>query len=226
MLITFSGLDGAGKTTLIRALKAAIEKGNLTVTVLSMYDDVALYSFFRSFRDRIKGRIHALRGQRPDAGVVSQERRDDGTAAWFAQLLYGVVRSPVVKRWVYFLDLLIFLVLRVQEERIKKNVVILDRYFYDSMADVAGRGWLGWLYIRLFLFITPTPDMPVFVNVSAEEAFARKAEYPLHYLKQRQVIYQRIFQVVSRPVIISTTDLNVTLHALEGVLAARIKEER
>ncbi|MDA2912736.1 hypothetical protein MYX77_02035 [Acidobacteriia bacterium AH_259_A11_L15] len=228
MLITFSGLDGAGKTTLIREIKASLEGENRTVTVLTMYDDVALYSFLRSFRDGIKRAVRKGRGRPLAGGAVSHEPRelisDDSDAGWFPKAAYGVARSPFVRRCVYFFDLLIFLVRRVSEEKVKKNVVIMDRYFYDSLADVAGTGWLGWLYIRFFLFIVPTPDVSVLVNVSAEEAFARKAEHPLDYLKGRRAIYEKIFGFVHRPMIISNDDLNVTLRALEAAVAPRVME--
>lgn len=217
MLITFSGLDGAGKTTLIHGLKAAVEKKGCSVTVLTMYDDIALYSFLRSIRNRIKGvkgaGVHAegitLSGQ-PQAMV------DKNNSSWLVRLIYGVARSPFVRRCVYFFDLLILLAVRFHEEKIKKNVLILDRYFYDSLADVAGRGWWNWMYIKFFLFIIPIPDVPVFVDATADQAFARKAEYPIDYLKRRRIVYEKIFALVHRSVVIPNNDLNVALQALEA----------
>ena len=204
---------------MIHGLKAAVEKKRCSVTVLTMYDDIALYSFLRSIRNRIKGvkgvELHAegatLSGQ-------SQAMVDQNNSSWFVRLIYGVARSPLVRRCVYFLDLIILLAVRFHEEKIKKNVLILDRYFYDSLADVAGKGWWNWIYIKFFLFIIPTPDVPVFVDVTADQAFARKAEYPIDYLKRRRIVYETIFALVYRSVVIPNNDLNAALQALEAAV--------
>src|SRR2546422_8557850 len=57
MLITFSGLDGAGKSTLIASLKAALEERKRPVTVLHMHRDIGLYAWVWFIRDTIKGSI-------------------------------------------------------------------------------------------------------------------------------------------------------------------------
>ena len=53
-VVTFSGLDGAGKSTLIGSLKVALESKGLTVRVLTMYDDLSFYAWLRFFRDGIR----------------------------------------------------------------------------------------------------------------------------------------------------------------------------
>ncbi|HEU5262475.1 MAG TPA: hypothetical protein VFU41_13745, partial [Gemmatimonadales bacterium] len=63
MLITVSGLDGAGKSTLIGGLRAALERHGHTVAVLHMNDDVGVYAYARRARD---GLLRLLgREQRP-----------------------------------------------------------------------------------------------------------------------------------------------------------------
>jgi thymidylate kinase len=206
MLITFSGLDGAGKTTLIQGLKTSMEKQNRTVTVLTMYDHVSLYAWFRSWRGRMTAGSRAK-------GRTSQEAPG---------LFYRFVRSAGVRRLVYVVDLLIFLAIRLREEKIRKRVLILDRYFYDSLADVAGQNWFAWLYIRVFLLIVPTPQAPVFVDVTEHQAHARKAEYPLDYLRQRRATYHRIFRLVRRPIIVANDSLDAASRALNAAVGMRM----
>ncbi len=55
MLITFSGLDGAGKSTLIEFVSATLEGERRTVCVLHLNDDVGIYAFVRGLRDRLRG---------------------------------------------------------------------------------------------------------------------------------------------------------------------------
>src|SRR5262249_18307608 len=57
MLITFSGLDGAGKSTLIERLKLVLEKRNRQVTIFHMNDHVGLYAYLRSMRDWLTGTV-------------------------------------------------------------------------------------------------------------------------------------------------------------------------
>src|ERR1041384_6318799 len=49
MLITFSGLDGSGKSTLIACLKENLERDHQRVAVSHMNYDVGIYPMLRSF---------------------------------------------------------------------------------------------------------------------------------------------------------------------------------
>ena len=53
MLITFSGLDGAGKSTLIEWLKTALEEQDRQVAIFHLNDHVGLYAYARFVRDRL-----------------------------------------------------------------------------------------------------------------------------------------------------------------------------
>src|SRR3989440_5359196 len=55
MLITFSGLDGAGKSTLVRWLQQTLERQNRRVGVFHMNDHVGVYAYLRRLRDRLGG---------------------------------------------------------------------------------------------------------------------------------------------------------------------------
>src|SRR5207247_10946062 len=55
MLITLSGLDGAGKSTLIASLRTALEERQRPVAVLHLDDEVGVYAYARMVRDRLKG---------------------------------------------------------------------------------------------------------------------------------------------------------------------------
>src|SRR5881628_1067615 len=158
MLITLSGLDGAGKSTLIASLRTALEERQRPVAVLHLDDDVGVYAYARMVRDRLKGPMKPAgapsNGDRTPANPgATSPGRIILRRAWDA-----IVWSKVLRRLIYPVDLLLFLCYRAYIEGIRKRVLIMDRYFYDTLVDVAdGRGW-GW--IRFLKLITPTLTLP------------------------------------------------------------------
>ena len=241
MLISVSGLDGAGKSTLIELLKVSLEKNNHPVSVLTMYDNLSFYGLVRSVRDRIKrsAGIDEKPQEKTSGGSVVLSNplfRKEGSKVnvrdpkigvsdkedAISRVLYGIVRSVVAKRVAIFLDLFTLSIVRLYVEFIKKNMLITDRYLYDSLADIADLENRKWGFIRLFLLITPTPQLPVFVDVAPEEAYARKCEYPVDYMKWRRDTYLKIFGWVDHAVIIVNDDLNTAQRALETAAMERL----
>jgi len=212
MLITISGLDGAGKSTLIERLQAGLERRGRRVVVRHMNDDIGVYAWLRSARDallpaaaRRSGRAH-----RQAAGAPSLARR----------LRNAIIWNKVWRHLLYLVDLCVFLGYRLYLERARRQILIMDRYFYDTLVDVAdGRRW-GLL--RLLARLTPTPDLPIFLDTSPEEAYRRKAEYPLAYQRTRWTAYQRVRPWVRTAVTLSNADLQSASATLHGLVMDRI----
>ena len=116
--------------------------------------------------------------------------------------------------------MLVFFFHRLYLSKIKGDTLIMDRYFYDTLADVAdGRQWS---FVQMFLRLVPKPDLQVFVEVSPEKAFARKGEYSVDYLAKRRCKYHQIFSWVDDPVILSNDDLEEAREGLRGAVSSRI----
>lgn len=217
MLITFSGLDGAGKSTLIASLKTALEQQNYRVTALTMYGQVSLYGIIRLIREWIIGAAEKASSKKlKKKGISASSNFIKGEACWY-EALHGVVvnllRKNTIKRCAFVVDLFILAIFRLYLEKFKKNIFILDRYFYDFLADVAdGRRWM---YIRAFLLIAPTPDIAIFVDVSPDKAFLRKGEYSVAHLQRRRTIYRKIFEWVRDITFIPNDDLEQTQKRIE-----------
>ena len=234
LLVTFSGLDGSGKSTLIAELKALLERRGRRVRVLTMYDDLTFFSYLRSVRDFLRGG----RGRTSPKVEIDAEGNAALGGASMAAWIYQLTRNLALREAVYLLDLLLCRLRLGYHRRIRGESVILDRYFYDSMADIAGvrdRRWyytaedarqMGagrWLYIRLLLGAAPEPSAAFFIDVPPETAFARKQEYPLAYLQGRLEAYKRIMPLARHPVILENRDLDSTkrrLAELADALAA------
>jgi glycosyltransferase involved in cell wall biosynthesis len=223
MLITFSGLDGSGKSTLIAWLRAALERHGHSVAVLHMNDDVGVYAYLRHARNavlRLLGReVPQPRPGGTDALDVPRAGTGRRLRAAMRPVRNAVVWSPAVRRCVYLIDLLVFACYRLYFERLKKRVLIMDRYFYDTLVDVSVNGDYHWS--RLLNFFTPTPDVTVLMDVPPEVAFGRKGEHSVDYLGRRWTAYRTILSWVPSCVKLRNMEVERAQVMLWRTVAAR-----
>jgi len=203
MLITFSGLDGAGKSTLVRWLQQTLEQENRRVVVFHMNDHVGVDAYLPQLRNQL--------GRAPPR---------DGGASAVSRVRNALLWGRLLRRVIYPLDLLLFLAYRLYHEYLRRRVVIMDRYFYDTLVDVAdGRHW-GTL--RLLERLTPTPDLAVLLDVGPEESYARKRDYPVDYLRDRWLAYRTVFPWVRGALVIKNDDLHAAQLAVARLVGERL----
>jgi len=212
MLITFSGLDGAGKSTLIEWLRAELERRARRVAVFHMNDHVGVYAYLRAIRDRLRP-TGAPRPPGDPAGPTPLRGR------------LGAVRDAVIwnksfRRLLYPIDLVVFWVYRLYVEKLRGRVLIMDRYFYDSLVDVSNGRGTRW--VRFLARLTPTPDLAVFLDISPEESFARKGEYSVAYLRARWQHYRTVAPWVRSALVVDNRDLADTQRILARALEERL----
>ena len=207
MLITFSGLDGAGKSTLIEWLAASLVRQNCRVAVVHMNRGVGVYAMLRHIRNRIGG----PHGPSVAAPTTSQGARGVRDA---------IIWSKGLRRFLYVVDLLVFFGYRVYVERLARRVLIMDRYFYDTLVDVAdGRHW--WL-LKLLNRLTPVPTLPIFLDVGPAECYARKGEYSVEYLQRRWDAYGTVLRWVPSSVRLPARDIDAAKASLHELVTARL----
>ncbi len=217
MLITFSGLDGSGKSTLAECLRESLERRNQRVAVFHMYYDVGLLACARAVVRRIGGRKSEPESERGHAPRV------EGQKSVKARLKYALAWNKSLRLCVYPFDLVIFLCYRLYVEKVRGRVLIMDRYFYDTLVDVAEGGREARRGVRLLSRLTPQPTVPVLVDISAEEAFARKGEHSVDYLSRRRLSYQKLFpQSRGAVVLAGGDDLKATRSRLEQIVLERM----
>jgi len=187
-LVSFSGIDGAGKSTQIEALRNRLEAAGLRVRTLAFWDDVAC---FKALRENAG---HALFGG--DKGVGSPEkpinRRDKN------------VRSRVMTavRWgLYFVDA-VSLRLAVRRAMRAADFIICDRYAWDELANLTLHNWFTRMYVRLIARIVPRPDVSFVLDADPILARARKPEYPLDFLYRCRESYLALSELVGRITVI------------------------
>ena len=216
MLITFSGLDGAGKSTLIEWLRLALEEQRHQVAVLHLEHNVGVYAAVRRLRDGVARLTRRSSGSPPSVAAPGGGRR----ATLLRRIRDAVVWSKVVRRVIYPLDVVVFLCYRAYLEGIRGRVLIMDRYFYDILVDVSSTGARRW--IRWLKRITPTPTLPLLLDTGPEQAYARKGEYSVEYLRDRWTAYGEVFPWVRGGVRLRNDDPGAARTALRHLVRWRM----
>jgi len=179
ILISFSGMDGAGKSTQIANLCTNLTEAGLRFRLLAFWDDVAR---LKSLREEAGHKIF-----KGDKGVGSPEapieRRDKN------------VRSPLmtaVRLGMYVLDALSLRSKAAKALRSGADVVIFDRYIYDELANLNLRNPAIRFYLECLVKLVPAPKIAFILDADPAEARRRKPEYPLDFLQENRRTYLQL----------------------------------
>jgi thymidylate kinase len=193
-IISFSGVDGAGKTTQIENLESYLQKRGLRVLRLSFWDHVAV------LRD-----LRAGAGQR---AVEFCRRPEQRTEASFTPRNHKHIRRwylSAARIGFYVLDVVRLRHLLKSRELKQYDVVIFDRYIYDQIANLYSQSQAARLYRLALLRYAPAPDLALVLDARPEEAFARKPEYPLEFIQQNRQNFLRLRNLAPQLIVISAT---------------------
>jgi len=176
LIVSFSGIDGAGKSTQIQKLREYLAAHGVPVKELTFWDNVVMFPRMRAGFSR--------RVLQSDGSIGSPEkpadRHDKNTQN--APLLLG--RSVL-----HFFDVanLRRIVRKAKAEN--SGVVIFDRYIYDQLAALPMQTWWARAFARVLLRVAPKPDLSYVLDADPEVARARKPEYPLEFMRKYRSSY-------------------------------------
>jgi thymidylate kinase len=176
ILVSFSGVDGSGKSTQIENLRSVLTDAGYRVRLLAFWDNVVVGTRWR------EGFVHKAYGS--EKGVGSPEkpvnRRDKNIRKWYLTLAR------------YFLYLLDALHLRFVVGRAvcDCDVLIMDRYIYDELANLPLGNKLTQAYIRAVAALVPRPTIAYLLDADPEAARGRKPEYPVAFMRRCRRAYK------------------------------------
>lgn len=187
-LISFSGLDGAGKTTQIENLRASLEARGLSSVLLAFWDDVVVLSGYR------EGFVHKVFKSERGIGAPGKpvNRRDKNVRGWhvnFARHGLYLMDSVNLRR----------VIRRARHSGV--DVIILDRYIHDELANLPLENPLTRAFVRFVAALAPEPDVAFMLDADPVAARERKPEYPLDFLVDSRRRYHRLAPLVGMTVI-------------------------
>ena len=205
-IVTFSGIDGAGKSTQIEALLNYLRERGFTVKIYTFWDDIVVLP---GIRERVS--LSVFKG---DRGVGSPEkpivRRDKNIASWY------VVASRLL---LYLLDVCALAVHVSRTSAAEADVVIFDRYIYDEIANLPLKRRWARFYIRFLLRLTPKPDLALLLDADPDTACQRKPEYPPEFVERNREAYLRLSRLAGMTVVPP-----LTIEATTATILNRVSE--
>ena len=177
--ISFSGMDGAGKTTQIDALLLYLREAGIRVRVLRFWDDIAVAGVARETLS------HKLFKSEKGIGSPDQpvRRRDKNVSGWYMTL---------ARMLLYTLDAARLSLVVKTLSSTEADVVIFDRYIYDQLVNLNLRNPITRAYSKLMLKLVPRPDIAFVLDADPVQARARKPEYPIKFLRRIREAYQEL----------------------------------
>jgi thymidylate kinase len=210
-LITFSGLDGSGKSTQIEAVVSMVSASGLRVRRLAFWDDGVV---LKAMREEF---VHKVYGS--EAGVGTPEnpviRRDKNMRGWHLAL-----GRPCL----YLLDAWHLRSVVACERRSGCDVLIMDRYIYDEPANLPWESWVTQALVRCTVRLAPAPDLAFLLDADPDAAHLRKPEYPVSFMRECRKWYHRLAALLGTMTVIPPLSRQEAGSAIRRALCHRFPD--
>ena len=212
LLISFSGVDGSGKSTQIENLRSALHAAGITTSLLAFWDNVVVGVKYR------EGFVHKVYKSEPGIGAPGKpvNRRDKNMRGWHLTL---------ARHFLYLLDALNLrrVVARARRES-GTDVIILDRYIFDELSNLNLANPLSRSFIKFVQSLVPRPDVAYLLDADPVAAYARKPEYPVEFMKKCRRAYFNLAELLGSMTVIPALGIDearlAVLKAAEHKMAA------
>src|SRR5947209_676095 len=212
LLISFSGVDGSGKSTQIDTLRSALHAAGLKTTLLAFWDNVVVGVKYR------EGFVHKVYKSERGIGAPGKpvNRRDKNVRGWHLTL---------ARHFLYLLDAMNLCRVVARAKRSGADIVILDRYIYDELSNLNLGNPLSRAFVKFVHGFVPRPDVAYLLDADPVAAYARKPEYPVEFMKICRRAYFNLAAILKTMTVIPAMNLPdaklAVLKAAERELAAQ-----
>ena len=205
-LISFSGLDGSGKSTQIENLQQVLRARGLSTELLAFWDDVVVLS---RCRERF---VHRVYGSEKGIGAPERpvQRRDKNVRKWYLS---------IIRHALYFMDAVHLTIVVRRARSSGARVIIMDRYIYDELANLPLANVITRIFVRLVDALCPRPDVAYLLDADPEAARARKPEYPLDFLHECRRAYFLLARILGHMTIIPPLPLADAKREVENAMS-------
>jgi len=191
MIISISGLDGAGKSSHIDSLVNAFTICEIkTMTLWTRAGSLPITKFFTKINH-----VSAFRNNENEVDKVH-------------------IASPVSSFKIYIwkllniLDFLIYYGIFVRIQKYLNRVVICDRYFIDTVVDMESYNRIGkinrFLY-KLYKALIPEPDLVLFIKVDPRNIKKRNKSTPTEDFRFNHTLYEKLIKT-NKVLIVDNSD--------------------
>src|SRR5258707_14590973 len=167
LLISFSGLDGSGKSTQIENLRMAMNSAGLNTRLLAFWDNVVVGVKYR------EGFVHKVYKSERGIGAPGKpvNRRDKNMRGWHLTL---------ARHFLYLLDAInLGLVVARAKKKSGADVLILDRYIYDELSNLNLANPFSRAFVKFVHSFVPRPNVAYLLAPDPVKAYERKPQYPV-----------------------------------------------
>jgi thymidylate kinase len=202
IVISFSGMDGAGKSTQIENLTSIARQHGLRSTVLTFWDDVVVFQRYR------EGFVQKVLKSEPGVGAPGKpvNRRDKNVRGWHMNL---------VRHGLYAFDALHLPFVISKAHRDSADVIIMDRYIHDELANLPLDNPITRQYVRALARLVPQPDIAFVLDAEPELAYARKPEYPVEFLNKVRAAYLDLANLLGTITVVPALTLSEAKRVVE-----------
>jgi len=204
LLVSFSGIDGAGKSTQISNLCNRLDQNRVSFRLVVFWDEVATLTRLREWSSQV-----LFKG---DKGVGTPDRpvsrRDKNIQSWY---------MTAVRYFLYFLDAVSLRWMVTKARQSGAQVIIFDRYVYDELANLSPNDRSTRTILRPLLKIAPRPDIAFLLDADPAEAYQRKPEYPIEFLHHNRASFLATSDVAAMTVIPPLATTKAAEKVLENV---------
>lgn len=171
-LISFSGIDGASKSTQVKLLEDYLrKKGKKVYATEEMFGYYLLRPFIKALR---------VATGSPAAGPVK------------------INTNPLPKLWfiLAFIDMWFMFIFKIRPLLMRYDFVLADRFYTDIWANLAYYGYLPSWAFGFFAKLLPKPGKAFLLWVKPQVGQKRSSEFSLSYFTKQASIYKRLSDII------------------------------